>query len=828
MSDGDRFAKSGSISREPQSAISELIRGAVMKQARAYAKDQLTARVGPVSRGALERLFDAGQAHLQVILRDGMTYTLQYGAGQKLVLELPVSPYGTVLDAQLVWGEDPRGGRALESVDIRFRSIAEMDGQPVPLSRNHLPRVLTPAALMNDEHTWRSVLTDTSADLAIERIHVARDGTVTLDGEARLLGGLIRRPVHETSPPGEGADWTRALAKLGVGLAQDTPDAWMRALAQIVGACRFDISLEGATGRGPGAHLLGEAGVRDLGSFELQAKLGLETKRGLVSLELEARHDGEREEGRARVSTSMRGPKRPEAHVDLGQVRWNEFGVKLDAIDVDALAPVALVPPGPLSEVPRLGSPSFVRLLEKRLGDALHLQPTRSVRFLPSGERLHVERLELIRRARAGDTLLLQTYIFRDDDSGQSITKELILAAARGVNVRVLLDAVGSLDGDLLDGAIAPGSYRRLQDAGVPVRLVKNPVRALAEVREALGVRSKDEASPEGEPLDLARRVLSELGRDHRKRLMLYGERPTGRVAEILIGGNNIGDEYDRSPLAAERRSQPHGRGFLWLDGDLHIESEGLVAQDARDFARTWSDSGGSEDAPLPPSAPSSESAASSEGPELGLFNDRPLLEATQPEDGHSHFSNLLLTTFSSLGRGDRLYLETPYLVFLPELHQALEGASRAGARIQIVTNGPYEPNDATAVAEHTRWFHLRSLLDAGVEVFERQAGARPVHQKSFVALDRKGRSLYAIGTPNCDQLSSRFNREAFVLGGTMLGKLKKGGDTHDPVELGLLDAFRRHSKGEGVRRLQREDVRFPKLETLLELYGRAVFHPVF
>lgn len=795
---------------------------------RALAKEYLTERLTEIGRDDLERLFDSGRTDLRLFLRDGMTYTLRYGIGRKMALQVPRSPYGTVLEARLDWRKTPEGRPELESVTVGFRSAAEANGLEVPLSRDQLPRILTPASLTSDTHDWRSVLTDTSADLAVERVAIARDGSVSLDGEVRLFGGLVRQPLHETSSSGESLEWSRALSKLALGLSRDKPDAWMKVLGTIVGSCRFDIELTGVAEHRVSARLNGEARVRELGSFDVDARLGLQVAKGAASVEVSMIHDAEREAGRARATVSTKNAGGLAERLDLGQVRWNEFGVRLDAIDIDAVAPVALCPPGPVGVSPRLGSPPFVQRLEERLQGALVLHPTTSTRFVPSGERLHQERLGLIRRAVAGDTLLLQTYIFRDDTSGRRIVDELVAAAARGAEVFVLLDAMGSLDADLSDGDLAPGAYRRLQEAGVPVRLVKNPLRALDEVRCMVADPSVSELGRGGELGELGARVLAEFGRDHRKRLMRYGERPEGWVAEILIGGNNVGDEYDRSPLGAERRGQPHGRGFLWLDGDLHVESLSMASQEARDFRRTWSESGEGEVKPrLPPDGASSRGAGPS-GPGLALLNDRPPVDATSPEDGRSYFSNLLLTTFSSLGRGDRLYLETPYLVFLPELHQALEGAAKAGAKISIVTNGPHEPNDAVIVAEHTRWFHLRSLLDAGVEVFERQPGASPVHQKSFVALDRKGRSLYAIGTPNCDQLSARVNREAFVLGGTMLGRGPSSGETLDPVELGLLEAFRRHSKGEGARRLRREDVSFPELDTLLRLYGRAVFHPVF
>ena len=131
----------------------------------------------------------------------------------------------------------------------------------------------------------------------------------------------------------------------------------------------------------------------------------------------------------------------------------------------------------------------------------------------------------------------LASYIFRDDTHGQQFSEALIRALKRGVEVRVLIDGVGS-------GWFWSGTYVRLKRAGVPVK------------------RFLHSYFPWRTPfLNL---------RNHRKILVV-----DGRLA--FVGGLNIGDEN----VEAGNPQHPVR--------DTHFRIEGpVVAQLVEAFADDW------------------------------------------------------------------------------------------------------------------------------------------------------------------------------------------------------------------------------------------------
>ena len=98
----------------------------------------------------------------------------------------------------------------------------------------------------------------------------------------------------------------------------------------------------------------------------------------------------------------------------------------------------------------------------KTLGDRVARHPLTSgntIRTLRSGDEAYAAMLEAIEAAQR--SILLETYIFDRDPIGLRIADALIAAHARGVAVRVLIDAVGarysvpSIAGHLREGGIA-------------------------------------------------------------------------------------------------------------------------------------------------------------------------------------------------------------------------------------------------------------------------------------------------------------------------------------------------------------------------------------
>jgi phosphatidylserine/phosphatidylglycerophosphate/cardiolipin synthase-like enzyme len=313
----------------------------------------------------------------------------------------------------------------------------------------------------------------------------------------------------------------------------------------------------------------------------------------------------------------------------------------------------------------------------------------------------------------------------------------------------------------------------------------------------------------------LTKRLVQELGRDHRKQIILLGP---GK-AEVLTGGNNVEDTYQLekdSPLYDEDK---HGDLHLWNDAHLLLEGADVTEQTARDFAQTWSRQYERAPALDLPAAGDIDPGDSS----IRLVHHRP--HATAPDgEGDNHFTNVLLATLEGLGPDDELTISNPYFLPLPALQDAMMAAAARGARLRILTNGPNENNDAVPIAEHARRFVFPRLLEQdGIEIFTTRGNADPVHKKTFVVRTAEGKSLYLVGSQNLDELSARVNREMFVLGGSALS----GEDAIDPTAQAMLVEAERDLDAGNVTRVARRDLSQDPLGKTAATYLRSVLLPV-
>ncbi|HTK02769.1 MAG TPA: phospholipase D-like domain-containing protein [Bordetella sp.] len=138
----------------------------------------------------------------------------------------------------------------------------------------------------------------------------------------------------------------------------------------------------------------------------------------------------------------------------------------------DAMVSYAREPSAPDPDVVPLSAPQFASL--KILADKVsHFQLLggNSVQLLNGGDDAYPAMLQAIRQARY--TVALQSYIFDNDPIGREMAQALIEAHARGVQVRVLIDAVGS-------HYSRPPIVRMLKKGGVrTARFMTNPLGVL-------------------------------------------------------------------------------------------------------------------------------------------------------------------------------------------------------------------------------------------------------------------------------------------------------------------------------------------------------------
>ncbi len=209
--------------------------------------------------------------------------------------------------------------------------------------------------------------------------------------------------------------------------------------------------------------------------------------------------------------------------------------------------------------------PSFERLLRRI--DQAPFHSGNQVTVLHRGQ----EAFQLMRRAieEAAEEILLESYIFKDDATGWEVLELLGQASARGVAVRVLADAFGSL-------WTRSGFWREMRSRGCEVRLFH----------------------------PLFPYPWRQFFRDHRKILVV--DRRIG-----FTGGMNIAVEYG-SP-----RSGGHARSWR----DTHARVEGPAAWElALVFSEAWHRAGGT---PLEIPPLDVEEAAS--GARVLVLDSRPL-----------------------------------------------------------------------------------------------------------------------------------------------------------------------------------------------------------
>lgn len=238
---------------------------------------------------------------------------------------------------------------------------------------------------------------------------------------------------------------------------------------------------------------------------------------------------------------------------------------------------------------------------------------------LVNGDAAFPAMLDAIRAARR--TVTLATYIFDQGEAGRMFADTLAEAAARGVEVRVLIDDTGARYS-------WPGMPRRLKDRGVPV------ARFL--------------------PTFAPSRFMALNLRNHRKILVVDGR--TG-----FTGGMNIRDGH----LVKRRPKRPVR--------DLHFKVEGpVVAQLQEVFAEDWRFTTGEDlsgAAWFPPLEPA--------GPVLcrGI--------ADGPDEDFDNLRLAILGALACARR--RITVLTPYFLPDPSLIAALNLAAMRGVQVDIL-----------------------------------------------------------------------------------------------------------------------------------------------
>lgn len=321
------------------------------------------------------------------------------------------------------------------------------------------------------------------------------------------------------------------------------------------------------------------------------------------------------------------------------------------------------------------------------------------VEFLPDGQSAYHGLVNLVEKAER--SIHLMTFILGADETGRSIIDLLAKKAAAGVDVRLLLDALGCFrtSGRFVD----------------PLRQAGGKVGVFMPV------------------LPLRRKWSANL-RNHRKVLIVD-------ETTAVVGGMNLANEY-LGPEADPAR---------WLDTGAVIEGP-AVADLSRMFAGDWNfatnDSLSAADIDELDAVADDGEASALKSPSGGQLVQIAASGPDTPRDA------IYEATFAAMAEArERIWLVTPYFVPDETLFKALTVQSRLATDVRIIV--PARSNHL--LADLARGHYLRELAAQGARVF---LCPRMVHAK-LMLFDRR---VAAVGSANVDARSFYLNFETTAL----------------------------------------------------------------
>ncbi len=304
-------------------------------------------------------------------------------------------------------------------------------------------------------------------------------------------------------------------------------------------------------------------------------------------------------------------------------------------------------------------------------------------------------------------TLDVCTFLLGDDETGATVVRELERTAARGVRVRLLLDAFGSF-------RTSRSGLRTLRRAGVTVQwfmpLLHNPLRGRTNLR------------------------------NHRKLVVADG-------ARVWSGGRNLANEY-----FVDRPGRPAWEDLSFtVHGPLATHAQALFDHDwsmasGRGRRAVSAVSAADEGEALPDAAAMPSWPVETEGAGGAVAQ----IIASGPDHADDTVYSLLLSAAYQARR--RLRIATPYFVPDDALLSALCLACRRGVRVTVLI--PARSNHR--LADIARERSVRQLVRAGGKVL---LDPEMMHAKAVVIDDR----LALCGTANVDTRSLLLNFEVMA-----------------------------------------------------------------
>ena len=280
------------------------------------------------------------------------------------------------------------------------------------------------------------------------------------------------------------------------------------------------------------------------------------------------------------------------------------------------------------------------------------------VKLLIDGPRTYEAVLAAIDAAR--DHIHIETYIFADDEVGERFSAALIRKREQGVRVRIIYDAIGSLQS-------RDTFFEGLRQRGI----------------ETVAFRPLKPSS-----------FWKVNNRDHRKLIVVDG-------SVAFTGGINISSTYESA--STSRPGPEAGVDEGWRD--THVEIRGPAVRELQAlFLETWTRLGQQ----LDPATP-------------GLYprlveSGEDLVQIVPSEGGDDSEFRIYEAYLTAIRKArDRIWISMAYFAPNRELREALAAAPGRGVDVRIIVPAF---TDSGAILHASRATYAE-LLDAGVQIYE-------------------------------------------------------------------------------------------------------------
>lgn len=393
------------------------------------------------------------------------------------------------------------------------------------------------------------------------------------------------------------------------------------------------------------------------------------------------------------------------------------------------------------------------------LWDALHEAEDEDwVALLNTGAEAIEWRLRLVDSAT--ESIDLQSFLWLDDAIGRTVLERILVAADRGVKVRILLD-------DSFTAGHADAIWQINHHENIDFRIY-NPY------------THRDHG--------MVGRFLFNIGEFSRIDHRMHNKALIVDNRAAILGGRNIADEYfgwhpvanfrDLELVVVGEKVQSISQLFdtFWNNDWSYPESIlDRKEREPHDLAQLFTADTvtiGSISGSASLEAHWLELLQEGQTVDYRIVADRP--PPTNPaskDEWPNQLAHAMIEIFDQ-AESDIL-IESAYLIPVPELEATLARATERGVRVRILTNSMSSNNHLAAHASYQK--HIRTLVESGVELYEVRvlAADRPryirqpigdkhlaLHAK-FALIDDE---LSLIGSANLDPRSLRLNTEMSLL----------------------------------------------------------------